>query len=202
MTLPSRLLPFALAILSSAAWGEENYLGTLRPPPQSGLASGLYSFTTGPQGIAPRLEGETGYRLKLGYKYSRYLSVEGEYRDVGRMPSDLFIGPGNLASGFRHGGVGIDTIATLPLWDRFSFYGRLGAYRGDARNGFLAYSTSLLGESTGARSTRWRYGLGMRYDITNAFGIRAEMERYSPLGSSLASDAEADLFSVGVMWRF
>ena len=54
-----------------------------------------------------------------------------------------------------------------------------------------------------SRATRLRYGLGMRYDFTKAFGIRAELERYSPLGASFGSESDAaDLVSVGVSWRF
>ena len=94
----------------------------------------------------------------------------------------------------------MDTVATLPLW-RFSFYGRMGAYRGD-RNGFATYATSLLSDPA-ARNTRWRYGLGVRYDFTKALGVRAEVERYSHgLGSPLGGDAESDQISVGLSWRF
>ena len=143
---------------------------------------------------------DSGMRLKLGYKYSRFLAVEGEYVDFGRSPASLFASPATLASAFRSTGFGVDTVATLPLW-RFSFYGRMGAWRGDARTGFGAYSTSLLSDST--RGTRWRYGLGMRYDFTPALGIRADLERYTPLGSMFTSEAEtADQISVGVSWRF
>jgi OmpA-OmpF porin, OOP family len=139
-------------------------------------------------------------RTKLGYKASRYFAVEGEYIDFGRSPADLFASPGNLASQFHSTGFGVDTIAMLPLW-RFSLYGRLGAYRGDARGGFEGLS-SLVPDSF-TRGTRWRYGMGVRYDFTKAFGIRAELERHSPLGSPLATDIDAaDQFSVGVSWRF
>ncbi len=127
--------------------------------------------------------------------------MESEFVDFGRAPADIFTSPGNLASAFRSTGFGVDTVATLPVWRSFSFYGRLGAYRGEARNAFAAYSTSLLGEN-GPRGTRWRYGLGMRYDFTKAFGIHAEMERYSPLGFDRGSEPESDLFTVGVNWRF
>jgi OmpA-OmpF porin, OOP family len=193
-----RLLALAVATLAFAA-AAENYLGTLKPP-QSSLTPGLYSFATGPaSGPATSLYADNSVRLKLGYKYSRYLSVEGEFVDFGRSGADIFASPGNLASAFRSTGFGVDTIATLPLW-RFSFYGRMGAYRGD-RNGFGTYSTALLADST-SRGTRLRYGLGMRYDFTKAFGIRAEMERYSALGSQVAGDIDADQFSVGVSWRF
>lgn len=193
-----RLLLVAVASLPLAA-AADDYLGTLKPP-KSSLTSGLYSFAAGPaSGPVSSLYTDNSVRLKLGYKYSRYLSVEGEFIDFGHNPADLFASPGNLASAFRSTGFGVDTIATLPVW-RFSFYGRMGAYRGD-RNGFGSYSTALLGDSA-TRGTRLRYGLGMRYDFTKAFGIRAEFERYSPLGSQVASDVEADQFSVGVSWRF
>ena len=59
-------------------------------------------------------------------------------RQIPRLRRDVTF----LASAFRSTGFGVDTVATLPLW-RFSFYGRMGAYRGDARNGFGIYSTSL-----------------------------------------------------------
>jgi hypothetical protein len=42
----------------------------------------------------------------------------------------------------------------------------------------------------------------MRYDFTKAFGIHAELERYSPLGSSFSAETDSDLLSVGVKWRF
>ena len=202
MVFPLRLAVLALASLSTAAWGED-YVGVLKPPKSSlGDPAGFFSIATAsPIGFAPSRGTENGYRLKLGYKYSRYFSVEGELVDFARAPSDVFASPGNLASTFRSTGFGVDTVATLPVWRSFSFYGRLGAYRGEGRNPFATYSTSLLADGA-SRGTRWRYGLGMRYDFTKAFGIHAELERYSPLGTPLASDAEADLFTLGVRWRF
>jgi OmpA-OmpF porin, OOP family len=194
-----RLLALGFVVLPLAAAGADNYLGVLKPPQSSLAPTGLYSFATGPTSITT-LSPENGYRLKLGYKYSRFLSVEGEFSDFAR-PSDIFANPASLTSAFRSTGFAVDTVATLPVW-RFSFYGRLGAYHGD-RNGFNTYSTTLL-ESQAGRGTRWRYGLGVRYDITKALGIRAELERYSTLGlgSPFAGDMDSDQVTVGVSWRF
>ena len=193
-----RVVAIAIAsLLPSAAVGAENYLGVLRAPQSSLSPTGLYSFASGPSEIGPLAP--DGYRLKLGYKYSRYLAVEGEFADFAR-PTDLFANPANLASAFRSTGFGVDTVATLPIW-RFSFYGRMGAYRGD-RMGPGSYSASLLPEVARA-NTRWRYGLGVRYDVTKALGIRAEMERYSlGLGSPFAGDVDSDQITVGLSWRF
>ena len=193
-----RVVAVAIAVLlPPAALGAENYLGTLRAPQTSLNPTGLYSFSSGPSEVGTLAP--DGYRFKLGYKYSRFLSVEGEFADVSR-PADVFANPANLSSGFRSTGFGVDTVATLPLW-RFSFYGRMGAYRGD-RIGLSTYSASLLPDSARA-NTRWRYGLGVRYDVTKALGIKAEMERYSlGLGSPFAGDVDSDQFTVGVSWRF
>jgi hypothetical protein len=200
-----RLLEFSTAIAIAAAPGAvlaENYLGILKPP-RAGIETpaGLYAFASSPiNGLMSAPGIENGHQFKLGYKYSRYFKVEGQVNDFTRQ-GDPFASPGNLASGFRSSGFGVDTIATLPVWHRFSFYGKLGAYRGDGRNPFSTYSTSLLTD-TAARGTRWHYGLGMRYDFTKAFGIHAELERYSPLGSSFSAETDSDLLSVGVKWRF
>ena len=201
MTLPKQIQQLAVIASGFCAFAASaDYLGTLKLP-RSDLETpnGAYSFSSAlPGNMSPtRLVGENGHRLTLGYKYSRFFSVESEIVDFGS-PGSLFATPAHLASSFRSTGLGVDTIATLPIW-RFSFYGRLGAYRGEGRNAFSFTPVSLLGD-TGGR-TRLRYGLGMRYDFTKAFGIRAEMERYSPLGGT-AGETESDLFSLGVSWRF
>lgn len=198
---------FTIAMLAAIplAASAENYVGVLKAPKgDAQLPAGFFSLASEPvTSFTPAARNaDAGFRLKLGYQYSRYLSVEGQFVDFGRAPGDVFASPANLASAFRSQGqgMGVDTVATLP-WRSFSFYGRLGAYRGDSHNAFAAYSTSLLGDAT-ARGTRWRYGLGMRYDFTKSLGIKAEVERYSPLGTPLDAQVETDLISVGLSWRF
>jgi OOP family OmpA-OmpF porin len=194
---------FATISLVAAA---DDYVGGLKLPksaePQN--PPGFLSFVSEsvPSFALSRANGnpDGGYRLKLGYQYSRYFAVEGQYVDFGRTAGDAFASPGNLASAFRSTGMGVDTVAMLP-WRSFSFYGRLGAYRGESRNAFAQYSTLLFGDATSQR-TRWRYGMGVRYDFTKSLGIKAELERYSPLGTPLDPQAETDLISVGLSWRF
>ena len=201
-----RLAPWAvaaIALVPPGAAAQANYLGILKPP-NSALPEnrGVYSFSAPLFGLTPRLDSESGYRLKLGYRHSRYFAVEGELVDTGRHAANPFASPSSLAPSFRSTGFGVDTVATLPLGG-FSFYGKLGAYRGEGRsNGFSTYTTSLVNDPF--RGTRVRAGLGLRYDFTRTLGVRAELERQSPLGSSLASDPEGDRdqFSVGVLWRF
>ena len=199
-----RSLAALMAAFAFAATAED-YVGGLKPPKSAGepAPAGLLSLASEPvPSFAPaRINGtDNGFRLKLGYRYSRYFAVEGQFVDFGRTSGEMFASPTALSSAFRNTGFGVDTVAMLP-WRSFSFYGRLGAYRGESRNAFAQYSTSLLGDAT-SRGTRWRYGLGMRYDFTKSLGVRAEVERYSPLGTPLDAQVESDLISVGVSWRF
>ena len=206
MTLSRSLFALASALFSGATLAAGDYFGTLKYPESSLTPRGIYSFSTAPSpaSFSDSLlrPADAGYRMRLGYKYSRFFAVEGEYTDFGRARADVFASPGNLASQFRSTGFGVDTIAMLPLW-RFSFYGRMGAYRGDARGGFSYGSTALLPADLYSRGTRMRYGMGVRYDFTKSLGVRAEFDRHSPTGASLASELDAaDQFSVGLSWRF
>ena len=191
---------FALAFAALPAAAAADYLGTLKVPSSTLAPTGLYSFATGPlAGLPTTLSNEGGYRLKLGYKYSRYFAVEGEFSDFLR-PADVFANPASLASAFRSTGFAVDTVATLPIWG-FSFYGRMGAYRGDR---MFAGQPALWPGDTARHGTRWRYGLGVRYDFTKSLGIRAQVERYSSLGlgAPFAGDGDTDQVSVGLSWRF
>ena len=200
MRLPAGFLASVLVAFPAVA-AAGDYLGLLSLPRTSLPAPGeLYSFASLP---APSLAGaapaEQPFQLKLGYRYSRYFSFEGELNDMARLPASPFGAAEGAASAFHSSGFGVDTVATLPVRG-FSLYGKLGAYRGEPRYDFATYSTSLLADAT--QRTRWRYGLGVRYDFTHSLGVRAQVERYSPLGAPLARESDADLFSVGVSWRF
>jgi OOP family OmpA-OmpF porin len=194
----------ALLAASPLAFAQgSDYLGMLKPP-RAGLAvpgGTLYSSFGDPffPGLAPPLDTSGGYKFKLGYKYSPYFSVESEYVDFGRNGQSPFTGPGNLSSAFRTKGFGVDTIGSIPFWNKFSFYGRLGAFYADARP-TLAPAAGY--ERPGISGTKMRYGLGLRYDFNRSFGVRAEVERYSAFNANPFAEADAEMVSVGVMWRF
>ena len=188
----------AASLLPAAALAAD-YVGTLRAPQSTFTPPGLYSFASPPVAAA-LASSDSEYRLKLGYKPSRYFAVEGEVVDFGRV-EDPFRSPADLASQFRSTGFAVDTIAMLPVW-RFSFYGRMGAYRGDSRLGYGSHPMPLA-DSPAARGTRLRYGLGLRYDFTRSLGVRAELERNTALHEPLVSDIDSgDQVSVGLSWRF
>src|SRR5258706_12267762 len=115
---PSSLALLAAVAIPLAAVGED-YLGGLKPP-KSGLPTpaGFFSLESSgtANGITPLRLAESGFRLKLGYKYPRYLSAESQFVDFARTPGEVFPSPGNIASAFRATGFGVATVATVPLW--------------------------------------------------------------------------------------
>lgn len=192
-----RWLAGALLLLPAAA-AAEDYFGVLRPPAPAVFAPGPFASFASFSPAALATPNDTSHRFKLGYRATPYLSVESEMTDYARL-ANPFANPANLASAFRSTGFAVDTVATLPLWG-FALYGRMGAYRGD-RNGPLMLAGALAPDPV--RGTRWRYGLGLRYDFTRSLGVQAEYERHSlSLGNPLAGDLDADQLSVGVSWRF
>jgi hypothetical protein len=197
---PARLFVPLLAALLVPAAASANYLGVLKLPRSMtpGPDAGVYAFSsTLPAPFVGGSAIDSAWEMKLGYRYSRFLSVEGQFNDFTRSP-DAFATAATTGPAARGNGFGVDTVATLP-WRSFSFYGKFGAYHGDVASPFSPYPTTLVGE----RGTRLRYGLGMRYNVTSSFGVEAQMERYAPLGgSSFLGEPEQDLFSVGVKWRF
>jgi OOP family OmpA-OmpF porin len=201
-TLRTAFFLAAIAV-SPLALAQSDYYGMLKPP-RATLAvpgEGLYSSFDNPYfaGLSPSTDITAGYKFKLGYKYSPYLAVESEYVDYGRNGQSPFTGPGNLSSAFRTKGFGVDTIGSIPFWNKFSFYGKLGAFYADARP-TLAPSGPY--DRPGISGTKMRYGLGLRYDFSRSFGVRAEVERYSAFSSNPLTDGDSDMVSVGVRWRF
>jgi OOP family OmpA-OmpF porin len=195
---------FLAALASSPlAMAQSDYLGMLKPPRASLPVTGgsLYTSFENPffAGLAPSPDTTGGFKFKLGYKYSPYFAVESEYVDYGRNGQSPFTGPGNLSSAFRTKGFGVDTIGSIPFWNKFSFYGRLGAFRADAQPTLAPLGSY---ERTGMTGTKMRYGLGLRYDFSRSFGVRAEVERYSAFSANPLAEGDADLVSVGVQWRF
>jgi hypothetical protein len=189
-------LPLLLILAAGPVWAAGDYIGVLRPAPNTIAIpeSGFYLPLAGPfgaglqAGVAP-----AGSQFKLGYRYSSYLAVESGYADSVGLGSPL---PGT-GGGFRARGLSVATVGTLPLWSRGALYGHFGAYRTEG-------SPALLGPAdwAGRPGAGLRYGLGLKVDLSRHIGMQAEMERVSPLDRWGPREAEADQVSVGVTLRF
>lgn len=195
-----RLTPFIAFFVASlvlpGAWAAGDYVGVLRPTSRAIAIPepGFYWPMAGPFGASLHAVPAAGAtHLKLGYRYSRYLSVETGYADFGPLDPVLPVTGG----AFRGRGYSMDTVGTIPLWSRGALYGRFGAYRAEG-------PPALLGSAEwgGRPGSGLRYGLGLKVDLTRRIGMQAEMERVSPLDRWGHREADSDQVSVGVTLRF
>jgi len=196
----TRLAAIAFA-LSPVLVAAGDYVGLLRPTSKPAAIAipetGFYWPQAGPfgsgLGAAPAPEPES-FRMKLGFRYSRYFAVETGYADFGpvalRAPFALARAPGR--------GFSLDTVGTLPLWSHVALYGRIGAWRTVGGASLLAAGTETLPRP----GAGLRYGLGLKVDLTRRFGLMAEMERFSPLDRWGPREPDSDQVTLGVTWRF
>src|SRR6476660_2362791 len=113
MELRTPLIIIGAFATISLGVGAEDYVGGLKPPksspPEPKAPPAVISFVSEsvPSFALSRADGnpDAGYRLKLGYQYSRYFAVEGQYVDFGRTAGEVFSGSSNLASAFRSTGM-------------------------------------------------------------------------------------------------
>jgi len=73
---------------------------------------------------------------------------------------------------------------------QFSVYGKLGFYRGEAK-GFGDKETN----------TDFTYGVGVQYNFNPKLGVRGEWQQYKGVGGDDV-DADVNVLSVGVVWKF
>ena len=119
-------------------------------------------------------EDDTGWRIVGGYKINRNFAAELGYSSL-----------------FDKGGVEVTAwelvgIASFPVANQFSVFGKLGFAMWDVDAG-------VFGSDDGTDLT---FGLGVQYDFTPKLGLRGQWQRYD------VSDADADVFSVGVVYKF
>lgn len=132
-----------------------------------------------------------------GYQFIRYFGVELGYYDFGKGTMKT-TGGGNVD--FKARGPYAGAVVTVPVFEHISLLARAGAIRWstklnpDATAGFTGQSDNGI---NGA------YGLGIEYMFNEAFGVRAEWERFANIGDNASTgQTNIDLYSVSALFRF
>ncbi len=123
-------------------------------------------------------EDDTGFRFSGGYQFNRNFGAEVGY--VTLFDKSIF-GSNVEVDGFE-----LLAVGKMPLANNFSVYGKLGFLMWDAK-------ASGIGSDDGTDLT---YGIGLQYDLSRNFGVRGQWQRYD------VDDADADMLSIGLMYRF
>lgn len=154
-------------------------------------------------------ESDTGFKLFAGYLVNSNFALEGGYADLGKFNMDTavtaFGSPVTLRSEIKASGWNIDAVGIIPVANNWSIMGRLGVIRADVKVDVSANGpVGSASDSVSSTTTDMKYGLGFQlYDVTQAFGIRGEWERYHNLGDKdTTGEGDVDLWSVGIVVKF
>lgn len=165
---------------------------------------GYRVLTTGTR----RTPEDLGYRLFGGYQMNRNFALEGGYFNLGKSVFDTTTLAGPLRAQTEVEGINIDLVTTLPLTERWSLLGRLGAQYAHTRTGYdgrgLAAGRAPYAVGVGNQSkddANLKVGVGMQYEISPSLFLRGEAERYR-IHDGVNTKGDIDLFSVSLVMPF
>jgi OmpA-OmpF porin, OOP family len=146
---------------------------------------------------------DAGYKLFGGYQFNRNIAVEGGYFDLGKFGyAATTLPPGTLNGEIKLRGVNLDLVGTLPLSEKWSAIGRVGANYAQARDHFSGTGAVVVGNPyPSKRQTNYKFGLGLQYVFSEALAVRAEAERYR-VNDALGNQGDVNMFSLGLIYRF
>lgn len=146
---------------------------------------------------------DTGYKAFIGVPFNPNWAVEAGYFDLGRFGFTANTTPaGSLTGSARIRGLNLDLVGTLPITDRWSLLGRVGAAYAQTNDTFTGTgAVSVTNPSPSKRDTNYKYGIGTQYAFTPALTLRLEAERYR-VNDAVGQHGDVDLVSLGLVYRF
>ncbi|MDZ7825095.1 MAG: OmpA family protein [Gammaproteobacteria bacterium] len=144
-----------------------------------------------------------GYRLFAGWRFNPHVSIEGGYFDLGEVDFTATTDPaGSLDGRLEFSGWNLDLLGMWPVTERASLVARVGAHYGEAE---VAYATTgsvnVLRSRFSNTELNHKVGVGFHYRLTDALGLRLEVERYR-MDDSVGNTGDLDLLSAGLVYHF
>ncbi|MDP9141878.1 MAG: OmpA family protein [Pseudomonadota bacterium] len=204
--LPAAVLCAAMANPSAAAHDPGWYFGgniglSTADIDNKGVIRGLLSegFTTTSFRDDVRA---SGYKLFGGYRFGQHFAVEAGYFDLGEFGFEAATVPSGSLSGtaaFR--GVNVDAVGVLPFTHRLSAFGLAGVQHAEAKTRFVGTGAVNVSDSKfEEQATRYKFGLGLEYNLTASLALRAQAENYR-INDAIGNNGDVQLYSVGLVYR-
>jgi OOP family OmpA-OmpF porin len=137
---------------------------------------------------------DTAFKVFGGYMFNRHFGIEGAYVDLGEVSySGDFFGSPVTGGKVEVSGFNVAALGSYPITEQFSVFGKIGLFIWEAE---ASDTTGGVPFSAKEDGTDISFGVGVGYNFTRNLGVRLEWERFK------LDEADADLISVGVAWRF
>ena len=138
---------------------------------------------------------DTSVKALGGYQFGRNFAIE-----FGAM------GAGTVEARSPASRLTVDTaigeataVGILPVGETFSVFGKFGLYTSVVETKL----TTVLGESTERKTNSdLTYGVGASWLFMPKFAVRAEWQRYSKVDAGAIGKSDADVISLGLVYRF
>jgi opacity protein-like surface antigen len=188
----------------------------LRQNAQDGFGVSLGQLNSAWTKFVAPLADETGSRTLFfgGYRWQNDLAVEAAFgaaeayalTPLGRRGVGLSLASASAGAGTGDTGASrswnADVYTSWSFRRSFALYGRLGYIQSEATPGF-ATATLPVGDLRRARDGM-NYGVGLRYDVTPALGLRVEYARFGRFAGETIGGLmpESDQLQFGMQFRF
>jgi OOP family OmpA-OmpF porin len=150
-----------------------------------------------------RDESDTAFKLFGGYQFNRNFALEGGYFNLGKFGfTSTTVPAGTLNGQIKLQGLNLDLVGTLPLSERFSAIARIGAQSAMARDSFSGTgAVSVLNPSPSKRELNYKVGVGLQYEVSRSFLLRAEAERYR-INDAVGNHGGVNVVSLSLVMPF
>src|SRR5450755_80963 len=207
------LLPILFGLLATAAAGgvagQDGFYGGVATRDDGtdamGLAIGKQPFAWN-RFTMPAAEDATQRALVFGgYRWASDIAVEAAFNANDKYalrPGSIGVGSVGLGLSDPTRTWNADVYTSWEFVHSLSLYGRLGYAQTDNRP--LLAPVALAGDARRLRDGV-NYGLGLRYDLTQALGLRVEYSRFSRFNGDAVSAGllpESDQLTLGVQFKF
>ncbi|MES2369241.1 MAG: outer membrane protein transport protein [Pseudomonadota bacterium] len=188
--------PHTMEEYGESEWGGINftnwYVGFGFGQSQYRNVSSYIDAKVAPVGSTPTSDSSRseGWKVYGGYQFNKYLGAEGGYTNL----NDMTATTGTLRTNVDTDAWTLAAVGTLPLTDKFSVIGKLGA----------AYMLADIKAKEGASDSvrigddgyEPYYSVGVSYALLDKLNLRAEWERFD------RKDLNIDLLTVGMVVKF
>jgi OOP family OmpA-OmpF porin len=143
-------------------------------------------------------EKDIGFKLFTGKQLNKNLAVEFGYFHAGKFDYSGVTPTNSVVRGTSsYRGANLDLVGQLPLTQRLSLLGRVGAQYGKTSSHFTG--PRISGQTLDGK-TNAKFGVGAEYKLTEAAALRWEVERYRTEGS-IATGRNVDLATISFVYK-
>ena len=136
---------------------------------------------------------DTTFGAFAGWQFNRHFALEGAYTNFGSLDGRITNGTGVVLFDTDPQSFALKVVGILPIGEQFSLSANAGLHSWDLGQGSGEEIDDVIGNDSATDPT---YGIGGRFDFSNDWAVRAQLQRYE------FDRADLDELSLGVQYTF